>query len=235
MRRLARSRTCPATAIDLAARRDGAGLGGGSKEAASPSRAWAAPRAGCGAEPSVLPAWPQPQRINLLQTTDAVAGGLGGRECGGRRSAGRAMRRNPGSSRPPPHSGVNWMEVSNSRRWRRKPSGPAAGTIDSSHAVAQGALGVETLSQAQAVVGQNGPASLAGLRRPPRDQPGAQEQGVLIGRSAEQRRQRRSPERVHRGREAAWAGMRGGGRGRPPLHLAHAHGSTGGADGMPGF
>ena len=112
----------------------------------------------------------------------------------------------------------------------------ASGTIDSSHAVAQGALGVETLGQARRrVVGQNGPARHAGTGGR-LGIVGAQEQGVLIGQITQNNAGSGGLRgRVHRGaRGGMGGGMRGGGRGGRRLHLAHAHGSTGGADGMPG-
>ena len=91
----------------------------------------------------------------------------------------------------------------------------AGGAIDSSHAVAQGALGVETLGQARGrVVGQNGPAGHAGTGGR-LGIVGAQEQGVLIGQVTQNNAGSGGFRgRVYRGaRGGMGGGMRGGGRG----------------------
>ena len=112
----------------------------------------------------------------------------------------------------------------------------AGRAVDGGHAVAQGALGTETLNQPRGrVVGQDGPAGQTGTG----SRLGvvcAQKQGVLVGKVAQDDAGRRGlGRRMDRGAGGGLGrGVGGRRRGGGCLDLSHAQGGAGRADGPPG-
>ena len=224
----------PGDDVDLAERRDGAGLGGGGQGGGQPLQgSGQSLQAGAMQIPGVLPLGLGLGEIGLIRT-GAVGGLRGPAQLAGDLLEGRGEETEVPALLP----GGNELDggLQALQEVAAQELIGAGGAVDSGHAVTQGALGAETLGQARGrVVGQDGPAGKAGASGRLRVV-GAQEQGVLVGEI---------PQNdagcgglrggTDRGAGAGLGGgVGGGGGGGGSIHLAHAQGRTCRAHGVPG-